>query len=90
MIPLKLLKWLCQSPTTSSNKISPVCILINGGEKRHKLAGLMGPIPLKYHMSDSGETELEGGAASRREEGKGSFTERCGCGGGEQSGRVKR
>lgn len=41
-------------PTTSSNKISPVCILINGGAERHKLAGLMGPTPLKYHMSDSG------------------------------------
>lgn len=56
----ELLKWLRQSPTTSSNKISPVCILINGGEERHKLAGLMVPIPLKYHMSDSGETEMEG------------------------------
>lgn len=29
-------------------------------ERRDKLAGLMGPIPLKYHMSDSGETEMEG------------------------------
>lgn len=56
----ELLKRLRQSPTTSSNKISPVCILINGGEARHKLAGLMGPTPLKYHMSDSGETEMEG------------------------------
>jgi len=43
-----------------------VCLLINGGEKRLKLAGLMGPIPLKYHMSDSGETELAGERMEKR------------------------
>lgn len=69
IILFKLLKWLHQPSTTSGNKISPVCLLINEGEKRHKLAGLMGLILPKCHMSDSGEMKLVGEQRVVREKG---------------------
>lgn len=62
------------SPLQPSNKISPLCLLINGGEMRHKLAGLMGLIPLKCHKSYSREPELAGEQMEKKRTGKGTFT----------------
>lgn len=67
-----------------------MCILINGREERHKLAGLMGPTPLKYHMRDSGETEMERERAAAKGRAEGRLL-RCGWNDGvAMIGRGKR